>query len=46
VNTRGALDLPGMLTVVDTRRVVVFKNTEGRKSTKSSKITKVIKNKK
>ena len=46
VNTRGALDLPGMLTVTDTRRVVVFKNTEGRKSTKSSKITKVIKNKK
>ena len=47
VNTRGALDLPGNLTVTDTRRAVVFKNTKGRKTTKSSKITKVvIKNKK
>ena len=34
VNTRGALDLPKMLTVVDTRRAVVFKNTKGRKSRK------------
>jgi len=46
VNTRGALDLPVTLTVTDTRRAVVFKNAKGRKSTKSSKITKVIKNKK
>jgi hypothetical protein len=46
VNTRGALDLPVTLTVTDTRRAVVFKNAKGRKSTKSRKITNVIKNKK
>jgi integrase len=34
VNTRGALDLPTNLTVVDTRRAVVFKNKNGKKSRK------------
>ena len=34
VNTRGTLDLPGNLTVVDTRRAVVFKNKNGKKSRK------------